>query len=76
MRRAEVYRTDRGRWEVLTYDPSRNRPYEANKSHHRIAGREEPVGHEIDPHPTHAEALTAALAAVGLDVPETHREAP
>lgn len=68
MKRAEVCRID-GKWFVDLY-PHDEKPYPGPDS--RIRERAggtyfDDVRVEVwDPHPTHAEALDAALAAVGL----------
>lgn len=72
MKRAEVWQID-GQW-VVALD---HRPHDISRAlgrHHPIAERPYPLPCQHD-HPTHAEALTAALEAVGLDKPIEHREA-
>ena len=75
MKRAEVWQGYGGEWFVLT---THCRPRNLRRME-RIADSafpEDHQEHDEKPFPTHEAALAHALAAVGLDRPAEHREAP
>lgn len=72
MKRAEVWQEGRI-WCWLTYETSRNRPYEKHRLGKRLASLASPLTEECDGAPTHAAALTAAIEAVGLGKTEKEK---
>lgn len=73
--KAEVWRSPIAEgWMVQVYEPSRNRPHEADAKRSRIVARSKPVGATTDYFTAHAEALRFALAEVGLTEKNTEKE--